>query len=311
MPITPPAAPLLFALLTGTPAIVVPPTPAPWDVEAARHVELTADTASQEYAVGISPDLTTTLLFNAPLVRGGVVLEERELFHLVMVDEAHGALTLLPSGALPLGKQLRLTVRFADDGVPASATFRLVVHSTRAEPQVNVYRQPRSAESYQQEVRQERERAERCEAELARTQAEQKGPGGLVGLLESGLVAKKGVEARDLWGTTQQRPEESLRVSEAFSYRAQGRVAVALAVENTSTQPWNVDEDGAALVGKGGSRLRVLRIWQPEPIPPAKEPGRVLVEAEATDEEARDTYVLKLREAKGPRTVTLRGVKFP
>jgi uncharacterized protein (TIGR02268 family) len=202
-------------------------------------------------------------------------------------------------------------VRFADGAVPASVTFSLVVHPTRAEPQVNVYRQPRSAESFQQEARQEHERAERCEARLAQTQTEQKSPGSLIGLIDSGLVVgNKGIAARDISNITRQPPGEALKRTEAYSYRAEGRVAVALVVDNTSAQPWTVDAEGAALVGRGGVRLRVLRVWQPEPIPPG-EIGRVVVEVEATEEQARGTYVLRLGEANGPRTVTLRGVTFP
>jgi hypothetical protein len=74
-------------------------------------------------------------------------------------------------------------------------------------------------------------------------------------------------------------------------------VAVALKVENTSAWPWTVDAEGVVLVGKGGVRLRVLRVWQPEPIAPGEEPGLVVVEAEAMEEQARGTYVLQLGEA--------------
>ncbi|WP_158501900.1 DUF2381 family protein [Vitiosangium sp. GDMCC 1.1324] len=288
---------------------MTPPVPAPWDVGAARYVELTAEGAGQEHEVDISPGRTTSFVFNALLLSGGVVLEERELFHLVMVDEAHGAITLLPSGALPPGKQLRLTVRFADGAVPASVTFRLVLHLHRAEPQVNVYRQPRSAESYQQESRQERERAERCETKLARAEAEKKSPGGLVGALESRLVwDTKGIEALGIFDIITQPLEELLRVKKAYSYHAQGRVAVDVELMNTGSQSWT--PEGAELVGRGGARLNVLHVWPLEPIAP-DERRRVRIEAEATEEQARGTYVLKLWEADGPRTVTVRGVTFP
>jgi Protein of unknown function (DUF2381) len=134
--------------------------------------------------------------------------------------------------------------------LPPSATFRLVVHPTRAEPQVNVYRKPRSAESFQQEARQEHERAEQCEARLAQTQAEQGSPGSLTGLIDSGLVkGEVGIAAQDISNTTRQRPGEVLRRKKSFSYRAEGRVAVALEVKNTSAWPWTVDEEGVVLVG--------------------------------------------------------------
>jgi uncharacterized protein (TIGR02268 family) len=195
--------------------------------------------------------------------------------------------------------------------VPASASFRLVVHPTRAEPQVNVYRLPRSAESFQVEARQERERAEQCEVRLARAQAERRSPGGLTGLIDSGLVVEgSGVAGRDSYVTARQRPGEALQVKAAHTYAAQGQMAVALEVENTSAQPWSVDSEGAQLVSKEGARLRVLSVWQLEPLAPGKK-GRVVVEAAATPEQARGTYVLTLGEQGGARTVTLRGVTFP
>jgi uncharacterized protein (TIGR02268 family) len=303
-----PAAALLLALLSTAPASAQP-VPESWEMVAVRHLELTADKTEQEHEVGISPLLITTLVFNAPLQRGGVVVEGREHFRAVTVDEAAGFVALLPAGALPPGKHLRLTVRFADDALPASATFRLVVHATRAEPQVNVYRQPRSCESYQQEARQERERAERCEARLV--QAEQQHPRGLTGLFADKLMeGDKGVPARDLIETIKLRPDETLRVGQAHSYRALGRVAVAMELENTSSEPWAVDGNGARLAGKGGKQLHVLRVWPLEPIPP-DERRHVFVEAETTEEEARGTYVLQLVDVNGLRTLTVRGVTFP
>jgi uncharacterized protein (TIGR02268 family) len=300
----------LLALLPTTPALAEA-TPDAWEPVTVRHIELTADKAGRVHEVRISPLFTTTLVFNAPLPRGGVELEEREGFLAVTVDEAAGLVVLLPSESLSPGKQLSLTVRFADGAVPAGATFRLVVHPTRAEPQVNVYRLPRSAESFQQEARQERERAEQCEAQMARVQAERKSPGGLTGLIDSGLVVEgSGVSGQDIFATARQRPGEALQVKKAHTYAAQGQVAVALEVKNMSVQPWSVDGEGAQLVSKEGARLRVLSVWQWEPLAPDGR-GRVVVEVAATPEQARGTYVLTLGERGGARTVTLRGVTFP
>jgi uncharacterized protein (TIGR02268 family) len=305
-----PTALLSLALLTTTPALAEA-MPDTWEPVAVRHLELTADEAGRVHEVRISPLFTTTLVFNAPLLEGGVVLEEREGFRTVMVDEATGVVALLPSGVLSAGRRLSLTVRFAEGAVPASATFQLVVHPTRAESQVNVYRLPRSAESFQVEARQERERAEQCEAQLAQAQAERKRLGGLTGLIDSGLVVKgSGVTGRDLWDTARWRPGGALRVEKAHTYAARGQVAVALEVQNTSAQPWSVDSEGVQLVSKEGARLRVLSVWPLEPLAPGQE-GRVVVEAAATPEQARGTYVLTLGERGGARTVTLRGVTFP
>ena len=306
MSISLPAASLLLALLA------TPPATGDWDAGGERHVELTADNAGQAHEVYISPNRLTGFVFHAPLQRGGVVVEERERFRAVTVDEAAGLVTLLPSGALPLGGELLLTARFADGAVPGWATFRLVVHPTRAERQVEVFRQPRSAESYQQGERQERERAERCEARLAHVEAEAQRPGGLTGLIDAGLLGKgKGVAVKRLTEDITQRPGEILQVRDAYSYRARERVAVELWVENTGARPWTAEGlEAVEWVSAEGARLRVLRVWQPQPMVPGDR-RQIVVEAEASSEQAQGTFLLKLGEAGGARTLTVRGVTFP
>lgn len=130
-----------------------------------------------------------------------------------------------------------------------------------------------------------------------------------MGLLESGLVMNdQGIAARDLGGTLTQATTDALSNSGVFSYRAPGRVAVDMLMKNTSRQPWTLE--GAELVDKGGVRLEVVRVWPREPMAPG-ERRHVKVEAEATNEQARGTWVLRLWEAGGPRIVTVRGVTFP
>ena len=309
MPALSSTAALLLTLFASVPP-AAHPSPDAWSWVAAHHVEVTADTAEQEREVRISPHSPTTFVFNAPLLPGGVRVEQREHFRSVMVDEAAGTVTLLPSGTLPLGTPLVLTARFADGAVPERVTFRLVGHSTRAESQVQVHRQPRSGESYQREARQERERAQQCETQLERTRAEQRGPGGLVGAMETGLVDQGvGIEGERLSPLTQ-RPGESIWVRTAYSYRAEhvNKVAVQLELENRGTQPWTVE--GAELVGRKGTRPRRLEVLPSEPLLPGKS-VRVTLVAEATKEEVQGPFILKLGEAGGARTVTLRGVTFP
>ncbi|WNG50437.1 DUF2381 family protein [Archangium minus] len=302
-----PSVPLLLALLAGHPA-TTQQGPDEWDMAGERHLELTADDTGQAPEMRISPNQASTIIFNTPLQNGGVVVEEKESFRSVMVDEAAGVVTLIPSDSAPWNRPLQVAVRFADDEFPRSARFRLIVHPTRAERQVRVYRRARSSESYQQEARRQHARAEQCVAELEQVRAEQKRPDGLTGLLDARLVSEdRGVHARDISKLTQ-RPGETLQVYNAFSYRAEGRVAVALQVRNQGTQSWTVE--WAELVAPEGTQPRVLRVWPFEPIPPGQT-LQLVVEAEATKEQARGTFILKLWEANGPRTLTLRGVAFP
>ncbi|HYO54382.1 DUF2381 family protein [Archangium sp.] len=306
--------PLLLVLLTATSA-PAQPLPEEWDTSGARHLELTAENADEQHPVRISPHHPTNLVFNAPLQPGGVTVEEERLVA-VAANEALGMVTLLPVGTLPRDRPLTVTVRFADSLVPESATFRLVVHSTRAEHQVRVYRKTRSCESHHLESRQQRERAERCEAALEqeRTRPEGPRPGGLSDLFDAGLVGEgKAVAVRNISSSITQRPGEALEVKEAWSYRTerQGQVAVELYVENRGPLPWTVEgKEGAELVSAEGVRLRVVRVSQSKPLAPGAILHLVVV-AETPVEQPRGTFLLKLGEAGGARTLTVRGVTFP
>ncbi|HEX8820904.1 MAG TPA: DUF2381 family protein [Archangium sp.] len=307
---------LLTSLATVTPAFAQS-APEDWDTSGARHLELTAENAREEHPAGISPHHPTTLVFNAPLRPGGVTVEDEQRVK-VALNEAEGLVTLLPSDTVPSDKPLTVTVRFADGAVPESVTFRLVVHPTRAEHQVRVYRRPRSAESYRQGERQERERAERCEAALEAEHARPEGqnPRGLAGLFDAGLVGKgSGIAVRALASGKEltQRSGETLEVMMAHGYHAeiQKQVAVELTVRNTGNQPWTAEGvEGATLVSTDGARLRVVRVIQPEPFTPGAHHWLVVV-AEATVEQAKGTFLLKLGETGGPRTLTVRGITFP
>jgi uncharacterized protein (TIGR02268 family) len=312
----PTVLPLLLVLLT------TPPTPAQllpeeWDTSGARHLELTAENADEKHPVRVSPRQSTNLVFNAPLLPGGVTVEDERLVKLA-VNEALGMVMLLPSGAPSPDRPLTVTVRFADGLVPESVTFHLVVHATRAEHQVQVYRQPRSCESHRQEARQQRERAERCEAALEQERPSPEGPrpGGLSELFDAGLVGKsKAIVGRTLKRGVDftQRPGEKLNVKEAYSYHAErpGQVAVELHVENPGKLPWTAEGvEGAELVSTEGVRLRLLRVWQPKPIEPGAQ-RQIVVVAEATVKQVQGTFLLQLGEAGGARAITVRGVIFP
>jgi uncharacterized protein (TIGR02268 family) len=307
---------LLASLVTATPTSAQP-APEEWDTSGARHLELTADNAGEQHPVRISPHHPSTLVFNAPLRAGGVVVNDASRVKMA-VNEAEGMVTLLPSDTPPSDKPLTVTVPFADGAVPESVTFRLVVHPTRAEHQVRVYRLPRSAESFQRGERQERERAERCEAalEAERARPEGQAPRDLADLFDAGLVGQgTGIawRALALGKDLTQRSGETLEVMEAHSYHAalSKQVAVELRVENTGQQPWTAGGvEGTALVSTEGERLRVVRVIQPEPLTPGARQQLVVV-AEATVEQAKGTFLLKLGENGGPRTLTVRGITFP
>jgi uncharacterized protein (TIGR02268 family) len=260
--------------------------------------------------VCISPGQTTFISFDADLAPGSLTLDGAERFS--KVEPGPSAVKLVPSERVALGEPVRLTVRFRDGAAPASATLLLVAHAAQAAPLVEVHREARTVESYQQELRAKEEEARQLREEVARLRAERGGPGGLSGLFASRLLGDTGIPSEVITQRVTRNPANALRLERARSYRASGRVAVRLLLAHPEgAAPWTAQ--GAALTpeGRRGAALRVLSVWQAEPIAPGPEGGDVVVEVEATEEEARGAFTLKLWEAAGVRTVTVGGVTFP
>jgi uncharacterized protein (TIGR02268 family) len=298
------AASLLLPTLLGGTSVYPTEALAP----GVRHIELRADTPAQVHEVRISPGRGTLLFFDTPLQRGRVVLAGEERFLLATLGENARAYTLLPSDEVRVGEQLSLTVSFADGATPQTATFHLVVHTGSPQTQVNVYRHPRTLDSYRQESGEQRERAEQCETRLTQvlTSREEEG---LAGLESAGLLGN-GITLLDLTPTLRQAPGNALGIRSAESVRALGRVAVRLRLENRSPQPW--EAEGAELVSEEGVPLKVLKVWREQPIQPgSNKGGTVLVEAEATKKSAQGPHVLRLWGTGGKRSLTFTNVTFP
>ena len=296
----------LLLLLVGAAAAAQPSSPSSATADAPRLVVLSATAPGEVPEVPIKPWRLTTFLLGLPLKLAGVELEERERFARVGVLE--DMLTVLPSSAFGVGRRLKLRLRFMEGTVPASADFVLVVSPTQAVPQVEVNLQPDAPHASWQELEAERIKVRQCQAGLERARQE---PDGLTGLLANGQVDETGLSARHLERKTDftQPPGQPLNVWEATAYRARGVVALALWVTNPSGKPWTAA--GAALVGEGGGRLKVLRVWPAEPLPPGTERQRVLVEAELGKTEARGPFTLLLWQDGEPPRVSLDGVMFP
>lgn len=299
------ALPLLL-LLVGAPAAGEPSTPPGEMADAPRLVALSATAPKQVAELPIKPGRLITFLLGAPLKLSGVELEAREAFSRVTVLE--DMLTVLPSSALEVGRRLKLRLRFVEGTVPASADFLLVVSPSHAQPQVEVNLQPGPPYSSWQEAEAERIKLRQVQAELER---ERKKPDGLTGLLANGQVDETGLTARllELEEGFTQPPGQPLTVWRATSYRARGVVALVLWVDNRSSRPWTVA--GAALVGEGGVRLKVTRVWPTEPLPSGAKQQRVVAEAEVTEAQARDRFTLSLWQEGEPPSVSLDGVTFP
>jgi uncharacterized protein (TIGR02268 family) len=305
MPAPPSAALPLLLFLVGASATAQPSTPPGVVADAPRLIELSATDPKEVPELPIQPGRLTTFLLGAPLKLAGVELEEREGFS--RVTGLEDALLLMPSNSFTVGRRLNLRLRFVEGTVPASVDFVLVV-STGAETQVEVNLQPGTPYASWQEAEAERIKLRQVQAELER---ERQKPDGLTGLLVNGQVDKTGLTARGLYAEVDftQLPGQPLFVQEATSYRARGVVALALKVDNVSSRPWTAA--GASLVGEGGERLKVLRVWPSEPLAPGATWQRVVVEAEVTEAQVRGRFTLSLWQEGEPPSVSLDGVTFP
>lgn len=276
----------------------------------ARHIELPAVPTGQSPTVCISPGRTTVFSFDTDLVTGSVTLEGSDRF--TKVEPGPSTLKLLPSVKVAAGERLRLTVTFTDNAAPTNAAFTLVVQAAQAESLVHVYRQVRSAESYEEELAETKAKVRQCHEENARLRVERSGPGGLVGLRVSGLVDRNGVASRNITKSITKAATNASIVSGVTSFRSVIRVAVEVFLKVPDNAPaWK--PEGATLMhqGRKGGELKVVTLWPPEPIAPGAFGGTVFVEAEAPAHATTGTFVLKLWDASGARTVTLSGVTFP
>lgn len=299
MPAPPPAPLLALVLLAGS-ALAAP-------CLSVRHLEIPAAPSGEVQRVCISPGQTTVFSFDAQLAPGSLTLEEADTF--TCVEPGPSTLKLIPSEKAPLGRESRVMVRFADSGAPVSATFVLVTHAAEAASLVEVHRRKRTAESYQQELRAKEEELRQLREENARLRAEED-PGGLTSLRASAAMDETGVATQDISNSVTRAPTNPLVMVLLWRFRAIGRVAFEVTLRNPQGAPmWRAE--GAALTPEGqpGQGLKVLKVWQAEPIPPGEE-GRVIVETESPGKNDREPYILKLWDAEGQRAVTLRHVTF-
>jgi uncharacterized protein (TIGR02268 family) len=265
---------------------------------------LAADATGQASEVCVSPDETTTFVFDASLAAGAVEFQPEGR----LADWAPGkeglSLYVIPKTDFLPGERVRVTVRFADGAAPLSATFWLVGHVASGTRRVGVFRQPRSADVLKKEKDEALAEARQCQEDKARLLAERKEPGGLMG---AAWLARKGEFAsEDIWRGLKHHPANALQAENAKSYSHPGSMAVRLQLANPGAEPWTAA--GAMLKDVTGAEVE-LSAWQASAIAPGAL-GFVVVGAEREPGQLACPCTLKLWEAQGPRTVTLGNVTF-
>jgi uncharacterized protein (TIGR02268 family) len=296
------AVPLALLVLVTAAGARAQPSPCQTTV---RRIELAAGTPVLA-ELCISAGLSTTLLFDQALAQDAVELEGRERF--LRVESTNSLLVLLPSEKLVPGERLRLKVRFAEAGTPASATFVLVVHRGQAERQVEVSR-PRSPDSCQAELQLKVAELQGCLEQRAPPPPRLEPRASVAGLLMDGVLEAKGLTSVDVTthGLTLA-PAEAFEVQYVFLHRSRSRFVVEVELKNGSSSPWVAA--GAVLLGRPGERLEPLWVLQSTPLEPG-EAGTVWVEVSVPSKGPLGPYTLDLWDEQRARTFILKGLKLP
>ncbi|WP_224363552.1 DUF2381 family protein [Hyalangium versicolor] len=302
-----PAALLALPLLVGTTASAQP-LALPCET-GTRRIELKAEPAGEAPELCIGPGVSTTIIFHgAELLPGGITLDGRERF--TLVDAGSTMLRLEPSEGVMPGERFRLIVRFKDGAAPASIAFRLGVYAGKVEPLVEVYREKRTLASYQHEIQEKETQLHQCREVQERLRAEKESPGGLTGLLATGLLDDRGLLHKNIFTSIGKRPGNFAQVFRAISYRSTRTVAIVLWLEvPDGIQPWRAVS--AELVGRDHRALRVQHPWQSTPLTFGSKEQRVVIEAEATEEETQGSFTLKVWGEDGTRNLIISGITFP
>lgn len=283
-------APAAFAAETGTPE----------PLASVRRIDV-EQTQGTPPEIRIGPGLATTLLFDSPIRPDEVVLEGRERFQRLGKSEDH--LVLIPSSTFRQGERLRLEVRFRDGAVPERAAFTLVVDAAQVERQVELYRQPRTAESYRQEVEELKNGMARLRQEVARLHRPN-APAVGGGALPATIVLKQAITETPL---SYGREDLSAPVSvlEAKISQLSGHwVALRVKLKWRGREgDWTVA--GASLRDARGQVVKVLDPWQEGPVNRQATRDVVVVIADAF---RPGRYTLKIWD-EGGQSVTLEGLE--
>ncbi|ADO68519.1 conserved uncharacterized protein [Stigmatella aurantiaca DW4/3-1] len=274
-----------------------------------RRIELPARPTLDVMDVCISPELSTTFVFDEEIARQTVTVEGAERFTRIEISDS--TLRLIPSVKVLSGERLRLTLRFKGNSAPMGAAFWLAVHPAQAEALVEVFRQKRTVESCQQELADKDLQLRQCREENMRILSGAREPNGLVALLNAGLMDPRGISAKTF--SKRSSPSSPGGLFEARSivtYRSSQRVAVELWLRPLTNEPgWKIDD--AALAGTGTHSLHVLSVRHQESLDEGALEQRVLIEAKATKEEAQGPFTLKLWDREGTRSIAFPGITFP
>lgn len=267
------------------------------------RIELSREPAAVVREICVSPGSMTGFLFDGPF---SVELQDEVRF--VEVLRGRSGISLVPPRDMAPGERLRLTARLGEGESQRSVTFMLVAWPGQATRQVEVYRDRRTRESYEQEIEQERAKNQKLREENQQLRTRSLGSGDLRRLFLEGALEDTGVKVNVLpIGKTGQPSSHDLFLKRGYFYRSARSVAVGVVIRNLGTEPWILK--GVSLETHTGETLDGLKLGPFESIAPQEE-GRVVVERDAALGELSGEFTLLLWDAGG-RTISIPRVSFP
>jgi uncharacterized protein (TIGR02268 family) len=275
---------------------------APAGTAGVRRIELRADTRASPPEVRIRPGYSTTLFFDSPILPEQVELEGRERFQRVGMADDH--LALIPSSELRQGERLRLRVRFRDQALPELASLMLVVDFLQVEQQVELYRHPRTAESYRQEVEELKAGVTRLRQEVEQLRGVQLPAREIEALLGS-LENRDTLRFESLVHQRVSSPSPTRVIRGSVLSLEEHWTALRFRLEMPFEEvAWTAA--GASLTDAQGRLIQTRPPWQPGPVRMNQAQIIVVLIEEAVALRA-GRYTLKLWDEAG-RTVTIEGV---
>jgi len=238
--------------------------------------------------VRVAANVATYFRFKAPIDRASLEVEGRAT-RFSLVDAGERTLTLELAVELGAAEKLGVRVRYKDGALPAYAAFALVSHPTLVDKEVEVVRRPRTVEAMEAAL------AEK-DAQLAALRS----VSGPVGLVFSGWLDWKGVQARPIEGIPTDTPN-GLKVVDGVGYRAGSWALAVVRVQNLAGQnPW---EPGQARLTRttNGLPVQVRSVGLNKARLAPGEEGLVAVEMEAPHWNSGEVFRLEVLDRSGLR----------
>lgn len=283
---------LVLLCLPGPVAVAQAGAPLTREVKA-RRVELSLSASGTVPEVRAAAEYLTVLEFDSALDCGALTVEGRES-RFALLECNTRTLVLKPAVELAAEERLLVTVGFADGQLPAKAVLALVTHPTEVDGQVQVVRQPLSAEALQA----------RLEGVLARCEA-----GGLAKAVLSGAVDEEGVAVERIAGRIHWNGVKAAPAPVPRAYRSRKLLVIAVHLHLPSgSLPWTAGE--ARLLDAAGSVVGRLPVWMDAARLEAGQTGVIAVEVERRPEDFGKSFSLEVREKDGARGVLIERMRL-